>query len=66
MKTEKDKSQPWWSEMDVDGYWHIGVGDRGFADLGDGPDAKATAECIVIAHNDAIASRNLSANCQQE
>jgi hypothetical protein len=59
MKTEHaaDKAQrEWWYEVDADGCWHIGTGDRGFADLGEGSEAQCQSKIITDAHNAQIAA----------
>src|SRR5438105_4104319 len=52
--TGNAEPQEWWIEKDADGCWHIGEGDHGFVDLGDGNDAESTAKAIRDAHNAAI------------
>ncbi len=47
----KPTTGEWWTEQDADGYWHIGVGNRGFAELDE-----ATAKAIADAHTAALAA----------
>jgi hypothetical protein len=56
MSAYDEQPQEWWTEQDADGCWHIGTGNRGFADLGDDSDAEATANAIRDAHNAALAA----------